>query len=268
MNRLVIDANVAGSAQLNTWLAKSQTNIALITSAFAIEAYRRRKIEGIQRSYGVLARYPRQLRVVRTQDALCRLNVRSKGLAARMLDESGTKDLLHLCRGLNVLQQSAIESGLAPLIRQADEQIEKLERDSHGLGPEIADYFNRLSTNDLLALRRGDPYTPGLIRNLFEQVMHTTTSIARTIPGCYVPKDRFELIRSFPCRLVLCGALALRKRARKGDIAVANPSHLKNDLIDAQYIAVALYFDGLLTNDNGMREIYLEAKGIVALLQP
>jgi hypothetical protein len=56
MPRFVIDAYVADSAQLNTWLEKSQTNIALITSAFAIEAYRRQKIEGVQRSYGILAR--------------------------------------------------------------------------------------------------------------------------------------------------------------------------------------------------------------------
>jgi hypothetical protein len=185
-----------------------------------------------------------------------------------MLDESGTKDLLQLCRGLTVLQPSAIESGLAPLIRQADEQIEKLERDSHGLGPEIAANFNRLSTNDMLALRRGDPYTPGLIRNLFEQVMQTTTLVAQAIPGCYMPKDRFELIRSFPCRLVLGGALALRARARRGDIATTNPARLRNDLLDAQYTATALFFDGLLTNDIVMREIYLEAKAIVAILQP
>ncbi len=267
MPRFVIDANIADSLELATWLAKSPGNTALITTAFAIEAYRRRKIEGIKKSYGVLSRYPRQLRVVKNLDELCRLHVRSKGMSGRMLDDSGTKDLLNLCRGLGTRSQSAIESGLAPLIRQADEQVRKLEHNSHGLGSEIAAHLSQLSTGDLLMLRKGEPYTSALIRDLLDQVVGTTALVMPSVPGCYAPKDRFELIRSFPCRLVLCGALAMRERARRGDVAVANPSHLRNDLLDAQYVAVALYFDGLLTNDMAMRALHLEARAIVALLQ-
>lgn len=266
MPRFVIDANMAGSPQLASWLAKNPTNIALISTAFAIEAYRRRQMDGIRQSYSILARHPKQLRVVKNQEELCRLHTRSKGMASRMLDKAGSKDLLHLCRGLNVRSESAIESALAPLIHQADEQLERLQQDTDGLGAEMAAQIDRLQPSDLRALRTGAPYTSELIRDLLEQVISTTAVIMTTIPGCHAPSNPADLIWCFPCRLVLCGALALRARARKGNIAATKPDRLRNDLVDAQHIAIGLYFDGLLTNDRGMQEVYEEAKIITSLL--
>lgn len=266
MPRYVIDANFSESLKLESWLGKNPSNIALITTTFSIETYRRRKATGIKRSYGILSRFPKQLKVIRNQEELCRLHVKTKGMTARMMDEEGTADLLDLCRKVEARTDAEIAAAFAPLIRQADEQVEKLQRDSVGLGAEMASQLDQLHERDLYALRTGAPYTSELIRDLLEQVVNTTVAIMQTIPGCYAPNAPADLIRCFPCRLVLCGALALRARARRGDIAKVNPDRIRNDLLDAQYIAIASYFDGLLTEDKGMREVYEEAKVIISLL--
>jgi hypothetical protein len=38
---------------------------------------------------------------------------------------------------------------------------------------------------------------------------------------------------------------------------------LQNDIIDTAYVAYATYFDGLLSNDNKMNEIYLLTKAFL-----
>lgn len=266
MQRYVIDANCADSPAFDRWISKSQTNIALITTTFAIETYRRKLPNGIRKSYEILARYPTQLRVVKSPEKLSCLHIKPKGQTARMFDDEGTRDLQKLCSQTVRRSDIEIERAFSHLVQQADGELAKLSNDMQGIGQELANDLDELDAKSLHAFRTGKPYNDALIRHLLSRVIGTTTEIYRTIPGCFIPERAEDLIYCFPCRLVLCGALALRARARHGNIASVKTERLRNDLLDAQYVATALYFDGLLTNDEGMRGVYQEAKVIVNLL--
>ncbi|WP_342616959.1 hypothetical protein [Rhodoferax sp. GW822-FHT02A01] len=264
MKRFVIDASYSSNPKLDHWLSQSQSNIALVTTNFAIETYRRKQIRGIREAYATFGRHPKQLRVIRNQEFLCRLHTKAKGMTSRMIDDSGTADLVDLCQKMNRYSDADLERAFADHFAQADEQVAKLRNDSEGLGKEMAERLGALPAVDLYSLRTGKPYTDELIKDLLQQVISTAVDIMQAIPDCYIPSTADELINCYYVRSTLSAALALRRRSMSSDLSKVNHDKLRNDLLDSDYIATATYFDGLWSNDEAMLGVHREVKQILA----
>jgi hypothetical protein len=84
-------------------------------------------------------------------------------------------------------------------------------------------------------------------------------------PNGKIPPAAHDLPYSFIFRFALCAflhALHWRVRGGAGDRLA---ERMRNDVIDVTYAAYALCFDGLLSDDKLVREIYENAEAMLAL---
>ena len=75
-----------------------------------------------------------------------------------------------------------------------------------------------------------------------------------TFPDAKEAPDRFLF------RIALCMLLLALRWISVGGASNVNARRLRNDMVDVNFAAFATYFDGLLTADDKLASIYLEAK--------
>ena len=80
--------------------------------------------------------------------------------------------------------------------------------------------------------------------------------------GYFIRKAAYAK-NNYMFRWALAGYLLSMKWLSEGGYESLPIQKLQNDIVDTAYVAYATYFDGLLSNDNKMNEIYLMTKAFL-----
>lgn len=82
--RKVVDSNFLRNPALADYLGRSVRNFAILTEFVTLEAHKRDAIVTVPKSIEILARFPRQVEVLRSSQGLLRFPGRSAGLQRRL----------------------------------------------------------------------------------------------------------------------------------------------------------------------------------------
>ncbi len=251
--RKVIDCNALSQPELAQFLGKSRANVAVLTDFCVMESFNRGA--GVHLSYQVLSQHPGQVLVLQTTPYIARLRPRSKGLPDRLTDHKGTADFPKYCR---VLAAGGSMTGTNFELKQelARNFIGELTLAAEGLRAPMIAMIGRHSEVDLNVLRTQKRLTPEILNRATQDIARLTADLYRDIPNFGGLPAFPEVLYSFPFRLSVCHyALALHW-AWKGGLQSWPAEKLRNDLTDCTYAAHASFFDGLITGDGRLGDVY------------
>lgn len=262
MPRCVIDANYADSPELGHWLEQRGDNIAVLTDYFFMEAYRRGDATRVAKSFEQLAVRPRQVLLLHNTGTLSAMSPRARGATHRMTNHAGTRSFAQFLRHLREVETDArIRKAVEHHVVAANVQFDQMKREVAGMGAALEALAAAFHRDDMRAMRRGDDYSRRAIDVMLRQIAELAAIAIKQRGAPDLPTTREELAHSYVFRVSLCTYLSFMQRIEAGTVGgFLNDDHARNDMVDAQYAAVAMYFDGLRTHDRRAAAMHQTAR--------
>lgn len=257
---LVIDSNQLQSPKLRAFLAASLKNRAVLPDFAAMEAYKGDTLSSIFKSMAIVCEFPGQVIVLKGSAKICGLSGRRKGLQRRLIDESQTKHFPDYVRALQLAQSGSthVVRQILALGQSADEHFEKMLNDAHDMRG-VFDVLGKVYTKEERAiLREQKSYTPEMTNKLVRTLYEIVAMIFRGSSHVRKAPSYEELPNTFMFRVSLACYLLAITRAAHGGVRDMRPDKLRNDLVDMMFVAYGSYFDGVLTDDEGVKRILTE----------
>ena len=266
--RKVVDTNFLQSTALRDYLSKSSQNFVVLTDYAAMEVYKTKSLPSIYRSMEILSQFPRQVIVLKGTKLVCGLRGRRAGLQRRLIDQQQTRQFHAYCRQLVAAQQGdrSIQRHLLQLGPSASANIEKIRLDATGLPKAIDEIVRDLTQDEIRNLRKGLPYTERMADKFIRDVLLVAGHMFKGHPRITVFPKAVELPNTFIFRAALCAYLLSLRWISNGGADMALPEKMRNDIVDVSFAAYATFFDGLLTSDKKLNDIYEEAAFILQII--
>lgn len=256
--KYVVDSNYMNNQKLMEFLQKSSNNFAVLPEFVAMEMYKGGSFERIGNALRVLSKYPNQVLILKGGRKLFSLNGKSKGLQRRLIDEAQTKGFSDY---LNKFELSAnghpgYQRAILELSKFADSHFEKMLSDTEVIKDSVQLISERFSKADR-ALIRNNKLTD---LDLNEKIIRVSFEITAEVLKNSELNIRFptyaELPNTYYYRVILaCFLLGLVRESESGVKAVSTKKY-RNDMVDMTIISAATYFDGLMTNDERMKNMF------------
>ena len=137
--------------------------------------------------------------------------------------------------------------------------MDRLLSDAANL-PVIFDEIAKTYTGtELQILRTGRMTTERMVGTFIRNILLLAENFFKNHPRATKPPKVSELANTFIFRFALCAYLMALRWIAAGGAANARPAKIRNDLVDVSFAAYGTYFDGLLTADRKLNDIYKEA---------
>jgi hypothetical protein len=260
--RKVVDSNFLQSEELRDYLSKSPKNFAVLTDYASMEAYKGNTLVSICRSMQILANFPRQVIILKGTQKVCGLKGRGSGLQRRMIDENQTRGFGEWCRRLAAAERGDVhmQNQLLEHGREATAQMDRVLADARKFAPGLDEVSKTYTPAELRILRKDAPYTEELLDKISRNILLMAAFMFADHPRVAKLPPATELPNTFIFRIALCTYLLALRWISVGGARNVKPERIRNDIIDLNFAAFATYFDGILTSDVKVREIYHDAK--------
>jgi len=265
--RKVLDISCAKDPRLNDWLKQSKQHLVVLTEYFAVEALNARDQDGVAANFQIVRNYPDQVLVAKPMNSLCQLAPKQLRNPKNLIDNPSTKDFARLGRQIGRMHADPrVQLGILERMHAARLFLENLSPAGDAVKDVLSGWLQTFSENDVKILRRENEWTPDFrhtfLKNIIEQ---SDIMLQRAHPGA-CPDTLQDLLLSMNFAFPLCFSIRAVHRSAKGNPKdIGSRSH-RSDLIDSTYCAIALYFDGLITQDMGAQQTYDQARKMLSQL--
>lgn len=255
---LVIDSNQLQTDRLRRFFQQSRQNRAVLTDFLGMEGY-----NGDKKSYfrwlEVLAEFPDQVIVLKGSAEVMRLSGRPSGLLRRMIDVRATKDFAPQHLETVRVAKAGDEDSLAQvgeLRRFASEHLAKMETEAADIRNSMDVLGGMYSNEERALIRERKPYTEAMLEKLTQNLF----SIVATMLGTSERGRSFDrdIKNTLAFRVALAMYVLMLHRTAAGSISEMSPGRLKNDFVDMILVAYGTFFDGVLTADVRLKDLYDE----------
>jgi hypothetical protein len=265
--RKVLDANCFQHPMLEEYLATSRDNHVVFTDFACMEMYKPSSVANIHKSIQMVARYPAQVIVLKPTPEIIRLQDRDPHVNPdEFVDRDQTAAFAEFCGGVRLAangNQKFVQQVLAHR-REALRHFDRMLAESQTYAEGIAAIRGSLRPEHVRALRERTPLSASDAQEMIKMVLLLAGSLFQNHPEVTtIPKPFSAAQKTHIFRIALASyLLAARWIADGGALGVKN-ERLRNDIVDMTYVAFATQFDGLLTRDKKMMDIYQETRFVL-----
>ena len=259
----IVDKNTLRSPQiLAPFLTADPGNRVVLTDFCCMESYKGLAEYNLPSSIRILEQFAKQVVILRGTREIAKLSLGSPWSAQQFVDEAQTSEFAEFC------QHVRLAVGGDPLLRkqldayahEANRYLLDVQSEAAGIGPAILMIAEKLPQDTAKRLRRGQDPTPDDIDVFIAGMLVLARDFYLAHPD-FGALPAAELIpQSFMLRYAVAGYLLAIDWIRRGGIESASASKLGNDIADMNYVAMATYFDGILTKDTKLASIYADAR--------
>jgi hypothetical protein len=259
----VLDANYFRNPALETYLRAAPENQAVFTDLTWMEAYGGNAVVSIQHSIEIVSKYPSQVLVLKATTDIVALQDRSPAAGPReFIDKDGTREFAAFC---GAVDRASADPRVAAQIRAhgkaAARNLEKMREEATVFQKGIALVARSLTPEHVRALRTRATLQREHEQEMVRMVIGLAVELFRSHPHIRaIPRDPKIARDTFVFRYALAGYLLAAWWISKGGADRVKPERLRNDVVDMNYVAHATFFDGLLSADKKMLEIYEQAR--------
>ena len=132
--------------------------------------------------------------------------------------------------------------------------------DAAGLSEAIDEVAKNYTEAELRTLRKGSPFTEKMTDKVIRGVLLLAAELMRKHPRVTKLPAATELPNTYIFRDALCAYLLTLRWISVGGARNVKPEKLRNDMVDVSFAAYATYFEGPLTADKKLSQVYEEAK--------
>lgn len=270
IRRVVIDGSALASPALEAYFRLSENNHAVMIDYAGLETFRRGRLEKIRESYALLRRYPNRVIVLKPTIQISKLKPRSNGLINRMTDDELTDRFPNFVKlmfderspDLARLRQQEIERKAAV----AEAQIAKLTQDAETVRQGMSLMMAQYPPAMLSSLRKATTLPPEFRDKVRDDILVNTGIHLKTLFPAGVRFTFDEIAYSLLFRYAACSYVLFLKWAADQGHKSARAEKLRNDCTDMVYAAFATFFDGLITEDGKLAELFATAQVVLKSL--
>lgn len=266
----VVDSNYLNSPDLYNFLTESEDNFVVLTEYAAIEAYKGvgEKFQAIYESMEILSKFPNKVLISKAIINICGMELQESTLPDSLIDKEHTRSFGEFCSHIEILKTKPEKYRSELLVKQQDAnwQMDRIKSDAPKLLEGLEAVKKLYTANEIKKIRNGD-ISENILNKMIENTMTMTAILMRDHPSVTSAPEFDLLPHSFLFRQALCFKLLFFRWVSKGSPTKLNTNKIVNDIIDMNFATFALYFDGLLTNDRKLMEVYQEARGVLYLFR-
>ena len=268
--RKIVDVNYLRNPELRVYLESTDGNIAVLNDLACIETYKASSLKNVTSSYRILSDFPEQVVVLKATADVVTLDSEAGLNPDCLIDATATIDF----RSFYPLVLRANKGNAAAIAQiekvgdAANERFGAMRLDAKALAEGIKANEGAFSKEDLSALRNRTTMSSEAVDRFVTQILIVAASLRAkyTIDSATPP---LIIVReTFGFRIAIAVCLLSLRWVSFGGIRSAKGAKVTNDLIDLAYSVYATFFDGLLTSDKKMLEIYNDARWILDELFP
>ncbi|HEY8269258.1 MAG TPA: hypothetical protein VIG33_00095, partial [Pseudobdellovibrionaceae bacterium] len=252
--------------ELNSYLARSRQNYAVLTEYSAIETYAPLDPAMTFQSMKTLGSFPEQVIILKGAMDCCGI-IGEPALYPEIFIEAGqTKGFRQFFRDLELAKHGSIQQceGVLKHGIAAKTQLARIHSSTEKVLEGLIDLSKTYTTAEIQAIRNGIG-----IRDM--AVLNRATANAldfagltfSTHPSVNRTPSFEELSDTFIFRHAICAQSLLLKWIESGSQVNLASMKIRNDVVDINFATFALYFDGLLTKDKKLNSIYENAKRLL-----
>jgi hypothetical protein len=260
--RKIVDSNFLRSDALKAYLSESTDNYVVLTDYAAMEAYKGAMPASIYASMQYLVQYPRQVIVLKSTQAVCGLSGGDAGSLKQLIDTRQTREFSDYCQSLLAAQHGnqSCQRQLLEHGRAAVAHMDRILADMEKVSSSFDAAANVYSQQELKIIRNGSTYTHKMGDKIIHNFMLLAMHLFNELQGVAAVTIGPEVRNTFIFRYALCAYLLALKWISVGGAVKKKPEGLRNDIVDVNFATFATYFDGLLTADKKLQEIYASAE--------
>ncbi len=264
----VVDTNFRQSPKLTEYLAKSPQNFAVLTDYSAMEVYKGNTLPSIYRSVEILSQFPRQVVILRGTTVVCGLRGRKADLRRRLVDEKQTRGFSEYCRHVKQAEAGnlAFQKAILKLGREATSHLDRVYQDATEFSSIFSDLSTIYSPAELKVIRTTNLLEIGdraIITKIIKGIYDWFVALFRLHPNATFKPTRAEVPYLFVFRTALCSYLLFLRWVAGGSQVDVKPGRILNDLVDINFVSFALYFDGILSEDKKLLDIYRDSRWLL-----
>jgi hypothetical protein len=262
----IIDANYFRDPALVDYLESDRENKVVFCDYACMEAYKGNAIENISRSIEIVSRFPDQVVVLKGTRDVVKLTLLDNYI--ELLEDSvqtGGFKIFCSCvkratQGDVMLTKQILDNG-----REASDHFAKMRKDALLVAAGIKEYTKSYKSEHLLALKKKEELKPEVINIIIKDIMLLAATLFQNHPDVEeITQVPFSQVKnSFIFRFAISAYLLNLRWISDGGVENVPLERLRNDAVDMVYVTYATFFDGLLTQDKKMDEIYQETRSII-----
>ena len=263
----VIDQNFMREPNKILYQYLKKGNIVVLTEYCCMESYKGDSITNLIRSLEIISKFPNQVKILKSNEKVIRLTLSgSKGIHKRIIDGNQTKTFSKFVEALKNINEKQYNKQYKYFLNMSNEANDFFKtRDHYSLMIiEAIQYYKELFTDeDLKILRRGDVYSREFMSKITNYIMQLATIIMKK--SDFYIESFYKDIDNYLFRFSAAIFFLVLKWISEGGIENIKLKRFQNDIIDMTYSTYGTYFDGVLTNDKKVIEIYKELKNFLRI---
>lgn len=238
----------------------SAENLVVLSDYSCMESYKGDSIKNLRSSLDIVSRYPTQVIVLRGTREIVAMGPLA-GSPDTLVDHEQTAAFPLFCFGVcrAAMGHSASLTQIRAKEKLANEHFRQLQADARRFAQAVLQIAQSLGSAALKELRTGDSLKPETIDAIIRHILLVAAYLFRDHPDAGEIPPACEVPRTFILRCALASYLLALRWISESGIQSATPGKLANDLVDMALVAYATFFDGILSRDRKLLEIYKEA---------
>jgi hypothetical protein len=243
-------------------------NFVALTDYAGMESHKGNALLNLKRSMEIVSKYPAQVVVLKNWYQISRITQRgSKRLRPLLIDFEATRLFDSFCKQTYALDEGVPSAALAEIEgknREANQFFTQRAQYAEMVLEAIKKYRGAFPPEQMKKIRLGSYFSDQeLLKRMMTHIVDIAARMMRK--NGYLVKRADYARNNYMFRWALAGYLLPIKWLAEGGYENLPIQKLQNDIVDTTYVAYATYFDGLLSRDNKMIEIYLLTKVFLGL---
>ncbi|MDO8330672.1 MAG: hypothetical protein Q7T36_09390 [Fluviicoccus sp.] len=251
---------------LRAFLSRSPAYRVVLTDYMAMELYNSGGVDALYRATKVLSEFPGQALVLKEIATVCGLSGRLAGLQRRLIDERQSAELplfYHVVEAAHNGDRQYTRE-LERLSADAAKQLEVVLEGVRGSPEAYEGIATQFSNSDLKAFRSGVAFSKDMAVKIVNFCMELSADVMEQHPMVHKFPRRDEFTNTYIFRASLCNCVLALWWISVGGAGGARPERLRNDVVDSYLAAYSTYFDGVLSSDRKLNDIYGASRFILA----
>jgi hypothetical protein len=265
---VVLDKSAMRSAELlEPFLLANSANRVILTDFCCMESYKGALEFNLPKSLAILERAAHQVVILKGTREIVSLSLRTDSGDTRVfVDPVQTAEFALFCRRvrLGLSGHAALRLQLEEHGQDANAYLKRLQAEAAQIAPAIRTIARELPSQTVKRLRRREEPTHDDIDIFIPAMLMLARDFLSGHPDIDHLPEPEQLPHTFILRYAVAAYLLALEWIRRGGIEGASPEALGNDVADMNYVAMATYFDGILTHDQKLSSIYAEARWYVS----
>ncbi len=262
----IVDASYLRDSRLKEYLQAEESNFILFTDYACMESFKGRSLVNISKSLEIVSEFTEQVIVLKNTGDVIKEDLARSSQTDLFVDHDQTAGFCEFCLAVKAAFKgnSYLKKQLMKKSELASVEMENKEAYAHLILKGIEEFNKELDQEFVKILRSKQPW----ISSEYDYIWRIVIELCKLLFEKHeqVP-NKHTFVKHYIFRYALACYLLALKWISDGGWHSYSHEDMRNDLMDMSYVAYATYFDGVLSKDKKVNDIYKKSNEFIGKLR-